>query len=245
MPGAGRTADARSPSRSGVCAWWSASSVICVSPCPNCRRCREGIRARGLDRDRRPQLRIVAGGGECEMKLPDFHFAELAARPVAAGSRFPATRTIEPVRDAAGMVAGPDCAHAGAAGMLDRDQPRPAAGRPVPNRYSNFEPHAVRERTGGRTRRRACQFAALGAHHSSLCRRRVRLAARTAAAVSGRRGRLPERGRLAGARRRSRTARHAALFAHHSLRLSADGAGESRATCSTAPKSTRSSRCAS
>ena len=43
---------------------------------------------------------------ECEMKLPDVHFAELAARPVLRQFALPATRTIEPVRDAAGMVAG-------------------------------------------------------------------------------------------------------------------------------------------
>jgi hydrogenase maturation protease len=43
---------------------------------------------------------------ECEMKLPNFSFAELAAQPARRWFALPATRTIEPVRDAAGMVAG-------------------------------------------------------------------------------------------------------------------------------------------
>ena len=43
---------------------------------------------------------------ECEMRLPAVHFAELAGQPVLRQFALPATRTIEPVRDAAGMVAG-------------------------------------------------------------------------------------------------------------------------------------------
>jgi hydrogenase maturation protease len=40
------------------------------------------------------------------MQLPDFSFAELAAQPARRQFALPATRTIEPVCDAAGMVAG-------------------------------------------------------------------------------------------------------------------------------------------
>jgi hypothetical protein len=43
---------------------------------------------------------------ECEMNLPGLHFAILAAQPVRRRFAFPATKTVEPVRDAAGMVAG-------------------------------------------------------------------------------------------------------------------------------------------
>jgi hypothetical protein len=43
---------------------------------------------------------------ECEMSLPAFRFAELAAQPARRLFQFPATRTVEPVRDASGMVAG-------------------------------------------------------------------------------------------------------------------------------------------
>jgi hypothetical protein len=43
---------------------------------------------------------------ECEMQLPDFNFAERVSQPARRQFAFPATRTIEPLRDAAGMVAG-------------------------------------------------------------------------------------------------------------------------------------------
>jgi hypothetical protein len=43
---------------------------------------------------------------ECEMKLPDLRFAELAAQSARRRFAFPATRAVELVRDAAGMVAG-------------------------------------------------------------------------------------------------------------------------------------------
>jgi hypothetical protein len=43
---------------------------------------------------------------ECEMILPDLHFAILAAQPVRRRFALPSTRTVEPVRDASGKVAG-------------------------------------------------------------------------------------------------------------------------------------------
>jgi hypothetical protein len=43
---------------------------------------------------------------ECEMSLPEFRLVELAAQPWRRRFAFPATRTVEPVRDASGMVAG-------------------------------------------------------------------------------------------------------------------------------------------
>jgi hydrogenase maturation protease len=43
---------------------------------------------------------------ECEMSLPEFRLVELAAQPARRRFVFPATRTVEPVRDASGMVAG-------------------------------------------------------------------------------------------------------------------------------------------
>jgi hydrogenase maturation protease len=43
---------------------------------------------------------------ECDISLPDLHFAELEAGSVRRRFAFPATGTVEPVRDATGMVAG-------------------------------------------------------------------------------------------------------------------------------------------
>ncbi|HXB70220.1 MAG TPA: hypothetical protein VNY05_18350 [Candidatus Acidoferrales bacterium] len=43
---------------------------------------------------------------ECDINLPGLHFAMLAAQPWRRRFTFPATRTVEPVRDASGMVAG-------------------------------------------------------------------------------------------------------------------------------------------
>ena len=116
-------------------------------------------------------------------ELPDLRFAELAAQPARRRFALPATRTVEPVRDAAGMVAG----------LIVRtqeplecwieaslEQPQDGLFR-IGIRISNRTPFESAPAAG----REGVLARSLLSAHTILRRagRRVRLAARTAATV--------------------------------------------------------------